>query len=77
MKAFQASLPVKLDFEVGAIRRMGEKVAPYGNKVLLMVDPFLQGSELVAQVLGSFAERGISAVEFYDIVPNPRHTTID
>lgn len=77
MKAFQASLPVKLDFEAGAIRRMGEKVAPFGNKVLLMVDPFLEGSELVAQVLGSFAERGITVLEFYDIVPNPRHTTID
>jgi alcohol dehydrogenase class IV len=77
MKAFQASLPVKLDFEVGAVRRMGDKVAPFGKHVFLMVDPFLEGSELVAQITGSFAERGIAVIEFYDIVPNPRHTTID
>lgn len=77
MKAFQASLPVKLDFEVGAVRRMGDKVAPFGSHVFLMVDPFLEGSELVARITGSFAERGIKVIEFYDIVPNPRHTTID
>jgi alcohol dehydrogenase class IV len=77
MKAFQASLPLTLDFEVGAIKRMGEKVEPFGKKVFLMVDPFLQGSDLVAQISGSFTERGIEFVEFYDIVPNPRHTTID
>jgi len=77
MKDFQASLPVKLDFEVGGVLRIAEKVVPYGNKVLLMVDPFLEGSSLVAKVLASFAERDIEAVEFYDIVPNPRHTTID
>lgn len=77
MKAFQASLPLTLDFEVGAVKRMGEKVVPFGKKVFLMVDPFLQGSDLVAQITGSFAERGIEFVEFYDIVPNPRHTTID
>lgn len=77
MKAFQASLPLTLDFEVGAIQRIGEKVAAFGTKVFLMVDPFLQGSDLVEQVTGSFIERGIECVEFYDIVPNPRHTTID
>jgi len=77
MKAFQASLPLTLDFEVGAIQRIGEKVAAFGTKVFLMVDPFLQGSDLVEQVTGSFIERGIEFVEFYDIVPNPRHTTID
>jgi alcohol dehydrogenase class IV len=64
MKAFQASLPLTLDFEVGAIKRMGEKVEPFGKKVFLMVDPFLQGSDLVAQITGSFAERGIAFVEF-------------
>jgi alcohol dehydrogenase class IV len=77
MKAFQASLPLTLDFEVGAIKRMGEKVEPFGKKAFLMVDPFLQGSDLVAQITGSFVERGIGFIEFYDIVPNPRHTTID
>lgn len=77
MNAFQASLPLTLDFEVGAIRRMGDKVAPFGTKVFLMVDPFLESSEWVAQVTASFIERGIEYLEFYDIVPNPRHTTID
>jgi alcohol dehydrogenase class IV len=77
MKAFQANLPVTLDFEAGAIKRMGEKVEPFGKNVFLMVDPFLQGSDLVAQITSSFAEHDIAYLEFYDIVPNPRHTTID
>ncbi|NYH11858.1 iron-containing alcohol dehydrogenase [Pseudomonas moraviensis] len=77
MKAFKASLPLTLDFQVGAIKHIGEKVEPFGKMVFLMIDPFLQDSDLVAQITGSLVERGIGVVDFYDIVPNPRHTTID
>lgn len=77
MKDYSVTLPTKLFYGAGSINSVGEKVASYGKKVFLMVDPFLRGGVLASKIISSIKEKGVEVIEFYDIVPNPRNTTID
>ena len=42
-----------------------------------MYDPFLKGAKLPQEVKEDLGSCGVDVVEFFDVVPNPRHTMMD
>lgn len=71
------SVPSKIKFGAGLVKKLGENVAPYGKKALLLYDPFLKGSKLINDVIEDLKANQIEAVTFDDVSPNPRNTVID
>jgi alcohol dehydrogenase len=67
---FEFSLPTKVVYGRGIIERVGESVAPFGNRrALLVTDTVLTDSGLVERVRSAFADSAIDIVCTYDQVP--------
>ena len=77
MKQFDMFFPVRLIVGPGRVAELGKRSAAYGNKAFIVYDPFLKGGKLADAVRADLKTNGVDAVEFYDVVPNPRHTTMD
>lgn len=77
MKAFDLYFPTKVLMGEGRIKELGSICKQYGKKVFAVYDPFLEGSDLVKEFRKDFEENGLSYVEYYEVVPNPRNTSID
>jgi alcohol dehydrogenase class IV len=77
MKPFDMYFPVRLIMGPGRIKELGKWCSGYGKKAFAVYDPFLKGSRLVEDVKKDLAAHGVGIVEFFDVVPNPRHTMMD
>jgi len=77
MKSFNSYFPVEIIFGAGTIEQIGQVCARYGDKVFAVFDPYLKGSSIAKRILNDLDSNGMKFVEFYDIVPNPRYTSID
>lgn len=74
---FELNLPYTLVSGENSSDLVGEKTKNYGEKALLIMDPFFKGGPVAEKIIGSLKNAGVEVVEFYDVVPNPRNTTID
>lgn len=77
MKAFEFNFPTKVVMGEGRLKELGAIVKEKGEKAFLVYDPFLKGSETLENIKQNLSESGVNFVEFNDISPNPRNTSID
>lgn len=77
MNPFDMYFPVRLAVGAGRVSELGEWCAKYGKNAFIVYDPFLKDSKLAASVKEDLMQNGVGAVEYYDVVPNPRHTMMD
>lgn len=61
----------------GRLSELGEIAKEHGQKVFLVYDPFLKDSTTLEGIKENLTASGLSFVEFNDILPNPRNTSID
>lgn len=74
---FELNLDVNIYSGNGKVDLIADKVKALGTKVFLVMDPFFKGSDISKRIINDITRKDINVVEFYDIVPNPRNTTID
>lgn len=74
---FEMNLPYTLVSGANKVDLVGQKAKELGNKALLIMDPFFKDGPVAKRVLDSLSAAGVAVEEFYDVVPNPRNTTID
>lgn len=77
MKPFDFYFPTKVSMGQGRVNEVGKQCANYGKKAFVVYDPFLKHSELAKSIKKELAENGVGCLEYYDVVPNPRNTSID
>lgn len=77
MKNFNFSFPTAIKFGVGRSKEIGETTAQHGKTAFVVMDPFLKGSKTAAEILEDLHANGVKTVEYYEVVPNPRNTSID
>lgn len=78
MKSFEFFCPTKFIAGAGKVLEVG-KIAKEmgGQKAFLVIDPFLRDKDSITAVIRKLDEAGIDHFEFYEIVSNPRNTSID
>ena len=75
MKPFQYFQPTEIRFGAGRVSEVGEAVARWGRRCLMVTVPKFPAFEpLFRRVQESLASRGIAVAHFDGVVPNP---TID
>jgi alcohol dehydrogenase class IV len=71
MKDFNCHLPTKVLFGAGRIRLLGEVTKDFGQRALLVIDPYLDQSGLGDEIVSSLRRASIETVKFTNIHPNP------
>ena len=77
MKPFDMFFPVRLLVGAGRVKELGKWASGYGKKAFIVYDPFLKGANLPSAIKADLKENGVETIEFFDVVPNPRHTMMD
>lgn len=71
-------IPTRVEFEIGAIKRVGEEVKKLGGKnVLLVSDKGVIDAGLCKLVEDELKNAGINYLLYSNVVPNPREKDID
>ena len=72
MKSFDCFQPTEIRFGPGRIREVGEVVARFGKRCLLVTRPETEASgSVLADVKKGLEEAGVSAAHFDGVIPNP------
>ena len=74
---FRFELTTAILFGTGAISKLGEEAAKLGHKAMVVTYPDIRRIGLLDKVIGDLAEKGIEAVVFEKVEPNPRSITVD
>jgi len=77
MQPFNFYFPTQVMMGPGRIKELGACCKRFSEKAFIVYDPFLKNGALVESIRKDLKASGVSYVEFYDVVPNPRNTTID
>ena len=78
MKPFEWSLPTKMIYGAGEIKRLGEEAKSFGTKAFFVTfEPVEAAAFIRERALASLAEAGIEAGIYDKIEPNPSVKTID
>jgi alcohol dehydrogenase len=68
-------LPARIHFGYGARRQLPESVAVHGRRVLAIVDPFLERSPYLAEIVAALTAAGLDVRVYSGITPElPVHT---
>ena len=77
MKAFDYFQPTEIRFGLGRVNEVGEAVAKYGKRCLIVtvpVEPFIE--PLLEKVHASLKAAGVEAAHFDGVIPNPTTESI-
>lgn len=74
---FDLMLPGKIAFGPGRINDAGTLCGEFGNKALLVCDPFTSSCGLAAKLVGILEDAGITVIVYDKVIPNPTNTLID
>lgn len=74
---FKLDLPTVIVFGPGGINRIGEEAAKLGRKALIVTYPDIRRVGLLDRIINNLKEKGVQAVVFEKVEPNPRTTTVD
>lgn len=77
MEKYNFYFPTNMLVGSGRRKELGRITAQYGQKALLVIDPFLESGGVAQELLNILHASGIHTEIFNEIVPNPRNTTID
>ncbi len=70
-------LTTKILFGVGRIGKLGEEAKNLGQRALIVTHPDIRRIGLLDKVLEDLKDKGVDAVTFEKVKPNPRSSTID
>lgn len=70
-------LLTKIIFGVGSISQLGEEAGKIGEKALIVTYPDIRRVGLMDRVVGDLKEKGVDAIAFEKVEPNPRSSTVD
>ncbi len=77
MKDFSYYQPTEIQFGCGRIKEIGEIVAKYGKRCLLVtVEPFPALEAVFEKVKGSLKNAGVDVAHFTGVIPNPTTESI-
>mgnify|MGYP000330091190 CR=1 FL=1 len=74
--SFEFGTPTRVIFGWGEVKNVGEEVKKYGEKVLIVVDPFLKAT-IGEEIRTNLQRNGIESLIFSDVIPNPPSEKID
>ncbi len=76
---FRYYLPTRIEFGVGALARVGEEARKLGKRALIVIGKggSMRRTGALERVMGSLHERGVEAVVFDKIQPNPIAPAVD
>lgn len=77
MKPFEFYFPTKIIMGEGKLKELGKIARGFGQKIFFLYDPFLKDSSTLADIKRDFETQQLTVIEFNDVEPNPRNTTID
>ncbi|SFJ95381.1 iron-containing alcohol dehydrogenase [Amycolatopsis sacchari] len=70
-------LPARVHFGYGARAQLPEIVAAHGKRVLAVVDPFLEGTPLLAELTGALTRHGCEVRKWSGVTPELPLGTLD
>lgn len=77
MANFDFSLSSDIVLGSYSLARIGERIAAFSNKVMLITDPVLKPSGLIQKVQKALEDRDVAVFTFDDIVQNPSSDIIE
>lgn len=78
MNAFSFLLPTKIEYGIGALKRLGCELKEYDAKrVIIITDKGVRKAGLVDRVTGLLDESGMEYLIFDDVEPNPKDTNVE
>ena len=77
MKDFNFYFPTQITMGAGRMKELGKICKIHGSKLFVVYDPFLKGSDTVENFRKDFEFNDLPYVEYCDVEPNPRNTSID
>ncbi|UGA53552.1 iron-containing alcohol dehydrogenase [Vibrio sp. VB16] len=78
MTQFQHYQPTKLTFGAGEIQKIGQLVAQYGTRCLVVSEPIFEAVKpAYERIFTLLEEQGIEVTHFDGVVPNPPTTVVE
>lgn len=77
MQTYKINFPTRVMFGIDIVKQLGKEASALGTKAFVLYDPYLKGSDTINNMLADLKEHNVDYIEFNDVVPNPRNTTID
>lgn len=77
MQNYKINFPTRVMFGIDIVKQLGKEASALGKKAFVLYDPYLKGSDTINGIFADLSANGVEYVEFNDVVPNPRNTTID
>ena len=72
MKTFEYFQPTEIRFGCGRINEVGEAVAQYGKRCLVVTEANIEALEpVISKVQKSLEEAGVAVARFDGVIPNP------
>jgi alcohol dehydrogenase YqhD (iron-dependent ADH family) len=70
-------LPLRLVFGPGSLEQLGDEAKQIGQKALIVTYPDIRRVGLLDRVVNMLKEKGVDALVFEEVQPNPRSSTVD
>ena len=70
-------LPTKILFGAGGVSQLGEEAEKLGRKALIVTYPDIRRIGLLERVVTDLRGKGLEALTFEKVEPNPRSSTVD
>ncbi len=70
-------LPVRIVFGPKSVDQLGDEAVKLGKRALIVTYPDIRKVGLLDRVVDNLKEKGVDAVVFEKVEPNPRSTTVD
>jgi alcohol dehydrogenase class IV len=70
-------LPIKLVFGPGSLKQLGEEARAIGRKAMIVTYPDIRRIGLLDRVVKDLKSKGVDALVFDELEPNPRCSVID
>ena len=77
MNSFEFTLPGKIVFGAGKLNETGKLSRPFGDRAMIVCDPFTVKSGLAGRLREILASAGVHTVVYDGVIPNPTVEQID
>jgi len=75
-KSFTFFMPTRVEFGTGRIANIGEEVADFGKKPMVVFDKIIRTLPFFGKVIKSLKSIGLTPIVFDQVVPNPRDNDV-
>lgn len=74
---FELSIPSHLKFGVDVINRLGNVVAEFGDKAVIITEAILHESGIIKRIVEILQKKGCEALIFDEVIPNANSKVVD